>query len=411
MKKLLLSTLILSSISLFAQWQTTSIYSTGYDLSNAYGKVFASGVYSNDLNVTTDEGITWNSSNTGVPAAGINFGTFNGSQLYACKSNSVFVSSTGNNWSAMTCTLNSGYNVKSMAMNGSTVIAAVNYISLPLSCQTYYYNGSSWVPYGTSYSNKQFTCIRNLNGTIFAGSAGNLVLKSTDGGMTFSTSATGMPNANSFDKYIFCLGATSSAIFAGTQNGNIVRSTNNGTSWTTVKSYSTGSSSFDISDIYVSSTNKIMVACDSGFVYSSDNGTTWAKDNNGFAYSGSALYDQPSKITTSTNYIFVATKNGKVYRRLISEIFSGIKENTLVQVASKVYPNPATANVTIEADDLMFESACSVILTDVVGREVASAEMMAGKAKVNIAAFETGLYTYTIYSNKQSVAKGKLLVN
>lgn len=411
MKKLLLFLLSFSAVTSFGQWMPTAIYSTGYDCISAFGKVYSSGATSNNLDVSSDEGATWTPASTGFPSGGLYLGTTDGAKLYACRGNSIYSTTSANSWSAMSHTLTSGYNVKSMTVINGTVIAAVNYIFSPLSCQTYKFNGTSWVQYGTSYPNRQFTCIRNLNGNIFAGTSGNLVLKSTDGGMTFTSSSTGMPNTTGGDKYIFCLASNSNTLFAGTQNGNICRSTDNGSTWNTAHSISTGSTTIDISDLYVSSGNRIMAATDSGFIYSANNGLTWAKKNDGFTYLSGVLYDPLAKITTSTNYIFVATKNGKIYRRAMNEIFSGINEYNIPEVSSKAYPNPANGNVTIESDDLIFDTDCEIKLTDILGREVKSVEMKSGKSIINVAEFAEGVYSYTIYQKKLPVGKGKLVIN
>jgi hypothetical protein len=154
-----------------------------------------------------------------------------------------------------------------------------------------------------------------------------------------------------------------------------------------------------------------MVACDSGFYYSTNGGASFTKDNNGLTYSGGALQDPLGKVTASTNYIYAATKNGKIYRRLKNQFFSSINEISFNNIQSKVYPNPASETAIIDADDLMFENNCEVRINDILGREVSVTEMKNGKAKINLSSFNKGIYSYSIYHKNTSVGNGKLVMN
>lgn len=413
MKKLLLSILTIASLTAFSQWQSTSITSTGFDCISAFGNVYASGAITNACDVTTNDGATWTSSNTGYLSGGFGFGTFYNNALYACQNTTILVrTSASGNWSAMTNTFSAAQKVKSMTALTNTVMAAVNNISTGTSWRMYEYNGSAWVQRSANIAG-QAQCIRNLNGTIFAGTTNTYVLKSTDGGVTYTNSSIGITGSASFDKIINCLGATSTAIFAGTQGGKIWKSVNNGANWTGVYTIGNGSTSIDISDIYVLPNNNILVACDSGFVYSTDNGTTWQKDNTGLPKNASMRYDI-NRITVSsgtTPYIIASDKNGKIHRRLLSQIFSGVNEINPLVIESKVYPNPANDHATIEASELMPEKNCEVKVVDVLGREVSVIEMKNGKAELNLSSFAKGIYTYSVYNNKAVVSKGQLVVN
>lgn len=410
MKKLLLSILSIVTLTAFSQWQTTPITSTGYDVISGFGNVYAAGAVTNACDITTTDGATWSSSNTGY-APGLYFGTFYSNSLYACKGTTISVrtSATGP-WSAMTNTFSGNNNVMSMTAMTGTVLAGVNNI-VALNWRVSEYNGSAWVAKGASVSG-QVACIRNLNGTLFAGTTSTCVMKSNDAGATFTNSSTGISTAATFDRYINCLGATPTAIFAGTQGGRIWKSTNNGTSWTGVYNIGNGSNSIDISDIYVMSNNNILVACDSGFVYSIDNGTTWQKDNSGLSkISGRYTLNHITVSSGTTPYIIASQKNGAVMRRPLSQIFSGINEVAPVAVESKVYPNPSTDHITIASAQLEHETNCEVIVTDILGRNVVAIEMKNGEVQLNVTKFSKGIYSYTILNNKTEVSKGKLVVN
>jgi hypothetical protein len=251
-----------------------------------------------------------------------------------------------------------------------------------------------------------FTVIRGISGNLWAGTTATLVMKSTNAGSTFAASNGTLAPAS---LYAGSLGATSSAIFFGTNGGKIYKSTDGGNTWS--GSYNTGAgSSAGMNDIFITPSNAILVACDSGFVYSLD-GITWSKNNLGLAYSSGNLSDQLLRVTMSANNIIVSTKNGKVYYRPAAQVLAGIKEYEAASVESKAYPNPATDLVTISSTELLNEKNCEVIVTDVLGRNISTIEMKNGEAQFNVSKFSKGIYSYTVLNNKTAVSKGKLVVN
>lgn len=409
MKKLLLSLLAILSFNAYSQsqWTVTTIFSTGDDCFNAFGKVLAADLGTSTLDASSDNGSTWANSNTGIPSTGIKFGTLNGTILYGYYNDKIYQSTTGNNWTLMSGSqITTSDVIKSMCVVNGTVFATTSPLS-GISSKLFYLSGTTWT-LKQSFPSVIYTVIRPSGGTLWAGTTATLVMKSTNGGNTFTNSSGTLNPPNWYQKYVFSFGATNTGLFAGTYDGKIIRSLDGGTTWTTA--YNTGNgSTFAISDIFIMPNNNILVASDSGFVYSSDNGSTWGKSNLGFTYS---TFDyELAKVTANSTHIFVATKGGKIYRRLISQIFSGINENSLVSIESKVFPNPSSGNTTIQADELMNKENCSVKLHDVLGREIAEVEMLSGKANIDVDKFQKGLYTYTIYNKSHPVGKGKLLIN
>lgn len=408
MKKLLFSIISIVSLTTFSQsqWTVTSIYSTGEDCTVAFGKVLAADAGSNTLDASLDNGATWSSSNIGAPTTGLTFGVLNGPVLYGFTKNTIWQSTTGNNWSSMSSAISVSEVVKSMCVVGGTVFATASPIS-GSSSKIYELAGTTWV-LKQSIPGVIFTVIRPAGTTLWAGTTSTLVMKSTNGGVTFTNGSGSYNPPNWFSKYVFSFGATTTGLFYGTYDGKIMRSTDGGTTW--APSYNTGTgSTFAMSDIFVMPNNTILVACDSGFVYSADNGTSWIKNNLGLNYT---MFDyELGKVTANSTHIFIATKSGKIYRRLISQLLTGLNDVALMQIESNVFPNPSSGNTTIQADDLLNADNCSVKLNDVLGQEITEVEMHAGKASIYTDSFAKGLYTYTIYSNKQALGKGKLLVN
>ncbi len=409
MKKLLLSILSIASLTAFPQWQTTSIFSTGDDCYSAFGKAFISDGGSSSLDVSTDDGATWSPSNIGVPSSGLSFGDINSGTVYAYRNTSIYSSTTGNNWTAMnTSAINASEVIKDIAVIGTnSVFACTNPIS-GNGIKIYQLSGTTWnfkanVPTATAPLS---LCMKNMNSELWIGTTSTLSIKSTNGGSTWAACNGTLTSANWWDKYVLCLGATSTTLFMGTYGGRLVKSMDGGGTWSVGINISTGST-ISMSDVYVMSATNILVACDSGFYYSNNGGSSFQKDNTGLSAANKYL----TKITATSNYIIASTGNGVIVRRPLNQIFSGIKEFNPLVIESKVYPNPSNDFTTIEASDLMFDKNCEVKITDVLGREILVSEMKNGKTQINLSSFAKGIYTYSVYNNNTVVSKGKLVVN
>ncbi len=407
MKKLLLIILSIASFSAFSQWSATTIYSTGEDCYSAFGKALASDASSSSLSSSIDDGLTWGLSNTGVPSSGLSFGAINGGTLYAFRNTAIYQSTTGNNWTALTTSAISASDViRSMAVISGSVLAVTNPISGSGS-KFYQLNGSAFTLKSTM-TTTLVSIIRNMNGALWAGTTSTLNIKSANAGLTWSNANGTLAPSVWWDKYTESMGATATTLFCGNDGGLLYKSMNAGATWTVAYSIYTGVS-IPVSDIYVMSANNILVACDSGFVYSNDGGATFQKNNTGLNYANGENYLR--HITATANYIIASTSGGTVVRRPINQIFTGVSENKLLSIESKVYPNPANGFAIIEANDLILNDKCEVKLNDVLGREVGVFEMKEGRANLNLENFSKGLYTFSVYNNKIPVSKGKLVVN
>ncbi len=414
MKKTLLSLMGLLSLGLHAQWQSTS-NNTGGDVIAAFSGVYSSDVGGNGLHVSNDNGASWSNSNTGVPSAGLNFGLFYSNNLYAFRNNTVYTTSTGNNWTAMSGAFTSTDVIRSIAANGGTLFAG----SSPFSGNGYKifrYTGSTWTQVSSvsGAGSPILTHVRDggTSGTLFAGTTNSTVLKSTNAGVTFTPSSTGIPNTT-MDRFVSALATNGNTLFAGTSSGKIFRSTNGGSSWSQVYNIGDGISTFYINDIYIMSGNNILVASDSGFVYSSNGGTSWQKSNAGLNPSNYELIMR--KITVSPTHIIaaVATMVGtKIVRRPLGEVFTGasLLEHE-INVSSIVYPNPASEKIEIKSDALMFEENCKVSIYDIFGRMIHEYDLNNGHVEINTSLFANGLYSYLLSSNGLVVGQGKFLKN
>lgn len=208
------------SASSIAQWeQANGLYTgriwcltvKGTDLfaGGDNGKVFRS----------SDNGVTWQLANSGLPDAGINALISFGNNLFAGTSNfGVYISvDNGASWAEANSGVLPGYFVTSLVILGSN---------------------------------------------LFVGTT-NGVFRSTDNGASWQNAA---PLT---EQFVRSLAANSSHLFAGT-NGDVYVSTNNGDNWS-----ATNCPSSNISALAVSNTNLFAA---SGQVYlSTDNGANWTQ--------------------------------------------------------------------------------------------------------------------------------------
>lgn len=414
MKKLLLLVPALSCFTAFGQWVYTG-NNTSNDVTTAFGNVLSSdGLISgtNGLYASTDNGSTWANSNTGVPSGGLIFGTFNSGSLYAFKTNSVYVSTTGNNWSMQTSSMSASLTIKSMTSLSGSVIASASPNS-PVSFKIFQLNAGSWSLKSSPTNSAIVTCIRNLGGTLYAGTTASNVLKSTDAGMTWTGGLTGMPTENA-NKYVNCLAASGNTYYCGTIGGKIVRSTDAGTTWSTMYNIGDNNGFYGINDFYVHSSSSVFAATDSGFVYTLNGGNTWQRYNTGLNFGN--FENLMKRVTVNGAYVIAGvntSSSARIVRLPLSSIGlgTGINEQTIAQLENKVYPNPASENATIEVFGLAFDNNCFVKVYDVVGREVASLPLINGEAKINTQKFNAGLYSFTVSKGSTVVSKGKLMVN
>jgi len=414
MKKLLLSVLTSSCFASFGQWASTT-NNTCNDVTTAFGNALASdGLISgtNGLYASTDNGATWANSNTGVPSTGLIFGTFNSGSLHAFSGNSVYVSTTGNNWSFQTSSMSPSLTIKSMTSLSGSVLASASPNS-PVSFKIFQLNAGTWSLKSSPTNSAIVTSIRNLGGTLYAGSTNTSVLKSTDGGVTWTGGLTGMP-AESCNKYINCLASSGNTLFCGTIGGKIVRSTDAGATWVTMYNIGDNVGYYGINDFYIHSANAVFAATDSGFVYTINGGNTWARYNTGLNF---ANYENLMKrVTVSGAYVIAGvntSSNARVMRMPLSSIglAAGINEVVVGKLENKVYPNPTREFATIEVSDLKFENNCVVKIMDMLGREVAAVQLANGQAQFNSQQLTKGLYTFSVYKENIVVSNGKLMVN
>jgi len=223
--------------------------SNGYLIAGTYGGIFRS----------SDSGITWTASNTGLPASPwvLNVSTF-GSTVFCI----VFISASGT-YGRLYRSSNSGASWSLTGVPDSFFV-----ICPAVKGDTLY----------TFYATDDPT-----NGIIPAG-----IFRSTDNGATWQK--TGFPDS----VYVYAIFESGGAVIAGNDYPGIFRSIDKGVSWS--------------ADTTIQETIKSFTVC-GGAVFAGGAGL-WRSTDNGATWAHSTLTMQLSSVTTCDNKLFVSGGRG-----------------------------------------------------------------------------------------------------
>lgn len=295
---------------------------------------------------TTDGGASWNTINTGLPAASIDglaidpatpttvyagtassgvFKTTNGGGSWSATnagltnltvpalvvdpampaivyagtaSGGVFRSSDGgSSWSAANTGL-TNLNVRTLSID--PLNPAILYVSTPGGVFKTTDGGGSWVLMTTGLTDVAcaFAIDPTTSGTVYAGTATDGVFKSTNGGGSWTLMSSGLTDLNACALAI----DPPSTLYAGTNDG-VFTSTNGGASWT---ARSTGLTTLRVSRIAIDplALTTLYAGSDVGVFKSTDGGASWVARNSGLTnLSVRTIAVDP--VTPSTLYVGV----------------------------------------------------------------------------------------------------------
>jgi choice-of-anchor A domain-containing protein/uncharacterized repeat protein (TIGR01451 family) len=374
---------------LFTFGQGEIVYSLAYSGNTIYAGTWGGKIYK-----STDGGKTWTVINGGMTVSFIWSLNISGGVLFAATEQGVF-KYNGTTW---TLTSLSGKDVHALTSFNGTLYAGTWGFGVFKSTNL----GSTWTEINNGFNG--FLAIQALtvngSGHVFAGTAGGGVFKSTDG-----------TNWNKLDcpyNIIWSLATTSSSLFVGTYGDGLYKSNDGGMSFTKVTSLSVAyvySMAVDLSGkIYVSSlTNGVYV--------SSDNGSTWNSLGMG-GFGVSAMIVNPN-----SNDVYVGTKAGQLYKinanynaTDVNDSISTPKEFKLAQN----YPNPFNPSTTIEFV-VPSSGIYSLRVYNVIGQEVANlieSELASGLHKVHFDAskLSSGMYIYKLTGSNVNLTRKMLLM-
>lgn len=274
---------------------------------------------------SSNDGVNWNSSSTGITSSSI-FGLYeqNGTIYAGGNLNSLYSSNDGVNWSVIPPSNPAG-TVTAIYKSGSNLLYGTNSNSgIRVSSD----NGASWSIANGGNNESIMPNFLEYNGNLFVSTYTD-VFKSNDNGLNWTALSAPIPSGTktTLTKGTNCLLLS---VYGGANNG-IFRSTDDGVTWTKVHSGAMNR---------VQVINGIAFAGGAGVFQSDDDGLTWTNITgtgilNGAIVQCFALFN--NKLFIGTHYyVYSSDFNGST---------SGLEN--LEHEKITCYPNPATDKITL----------------------------------------------------------------
>lgn len=285
----------------FAQWTRTR--GPGGDrvdiVATDGSKVFAvSGV---NVFVSTDDGISWMESDSGLIGSVSSF-VFFGTRIYAGSDSGVFLSTDdGKSWRDV----NSGIvnkDISSLAAAGTQLLAGVGNSNL-IYCSSD--SGKSWYfPRNSGLKGSAINALASKGEIVYAATRGGGLLRSANYGGDWVEADSGIQVLSGVD----FLAGSGNSLYAGVTLAGLFRSTDDGAYWTEIAS---GLTDAGVRSLAVNGTG-LFVGTDAGVYCSTDNGETWMKADSGLTASGSGVSVRSLCIAPDSgrNIVFAQTANG-----------------------------------------------------------------------------------------------------
>jgi photosystem II stability/assembly factor-like uncharacterized protein len=384
----------------FSQWVATTPAGTNIRClaSNSTG-VFA-GTFAEGIYLSTDDGTTWTTVNSGLNNKNVQSIAANGSNVFAATyGGGVFFSSdNGSSWSEVNNGLTSLFTLSLALYPPSSVYVGTDG-GLLLSGD----NGSNWTEAGKFGTGNSVGNILCTGSAVFAAivTYNGGVYRSTDLCQTWTDITAGVTGNN-----VRALAYNNSNLYAGTAYNGIYRSTDNGDNWIACNSDLTG----DVHAV-IPYNSYLFAASGHGFFISTNNGKNWLNKSTGLSnsYVGSLIIHN--------NYLFAGCGDGWIWKRPLSEI-TGIKnDNSDLPSAfflDQNFPNPFNPTTTI-GYSIPTTSGVVISIYNILGEKVAglvNEEKSAGyyQMKWNASNFPGGIYLYELRAGSYFQVKKLLLI-
>jgi photosystem II stability/assembly factor-like uncharacterized protein len=294
---------------------------------------------------STDSGATWTAVNNGLPnnVVGGNsaelfaaYGDLYVSTTYPFNEPMVYKSSdNGNRWSVVgsTCFKNNQPALAFAAAGGYVFAGLGSYSSVFRTAN----GGTSWEPAKNGLANSAVLSLMKQNERLYAGSQEGLYY-STDKGAHWTEMANGLRAGLP----ITTMEQNGSNIFLGTDGWGVYRSTDNGANWFPINNGLNGLYSENINELFFAN-NTLFAATWEGVYKSTDNGSSWIHSSKGLPKQFDGFVETKALasiggilyVGTSLNKIYKSTDNGAIWT------FSG---NGISTYASTIYDILSTGN-------------------------------------------------------------------
>lgn len=234
--------------------------------------------------------------------------------------------------------------------------------------------GATWVAYQTG-----LTDFSGNNATTGNGTSGNVHFTTTTSGLLLKTVTTGSTTNHSYAR-----------TFATTSNG--------GQTWSPFVTFTGTRPILN----YIPGTTTIVATSQAtpvGTSISTDNGTTWTDlEPTGVTQRGAADF-----LNASTGWCAGFSDGDPLGTLGIFKLTNPLANQSFTTSSFKVYPNPATSNVTISATDI---DAYQLSVTDLSGKVVMAKSLNGIENNVDVSTLSSGAYFFTLSSgNKKETVK------
>jgi photosystem II stability/assembly factor-like uncharacterized protein len=349
----------------FSQWtQISEGMGSNRNVSSLAGTgnyLFAGCISGGGVFRSSDNGVSWQSVNSGLFNLNIKFLYYNNNILFAGTfGNGIFFSTNfGDNWYSASSGLTNLYVNYIYYSSGFLYAGTSDTLNNSGGVYISGNNGSNWNFIGLAGFSVN-ALLKNGNyliaGTAFKGNSGGFY-RTTNNGINWSLSNSGLPGFGIEVNYISADGAN---IYAGTGNG-VYASNNYGSTWESI--------SIQLSQVKVYSIalyNFIFFAGTGNGVFLSTNyGANWIEKNQGFPVNVIV-----NSLLINGNNILAGTKENSVWKRNISEsiiinkISDAIPEKTFL---NQNYPNPFNSKSKIKFD-INKKSEVKITIYDLEGK-------------------------------------------
>jgi photosystem II stability/assembly factor-like uncharacterized protein len=310
---------------------------------------------------STNGGTTWtlwNSTLTGSPPVLIDP---TNTQVIYCGGSEAKSTDGGATWTSFS----SGFSGGTVSINGlafdlqnTQIIYAATSAGLSMSSN----GGGSWSSVLASSGGCPSVAVDTINASnVYVMLSTGGILKSTDGGTSWSAANTGFPLG-----FGVCLSidpVTPTTLYAGTSGTGVYKTTNGATSWS---SSSTGTGAAVVSGFESAvafdpvTTSNVYVATGAGIFKSTDGGSTWTGMNSGLSsFNATSVALAPSSPSTLyavvNNQVFLSTNSGTSW----SSASSGITNNVTWVVVDTVSASVAYAGGSTTSTPILWKTTNS----------------------------------------------------
>ncbi|MER3523751.1 MAG: hypothetical protein C4326_06690 [Ignavibacteria bacterium] len=362
----------------------------------------------NGVFLSTNNGASWTSINTGLTNAAVETLAYLGTDLYVGGFSGVFRSTdNGANWFSASTGLPAATTMQTFAVLGSTI-----FVGSSAGVHRSTNNGANWTLMNSGLGTGAAQMLAVSGSNLYA--AGNGLYLSTKQGTSWTSIGTGITSTSI--KGIAFIGTD---IFVGTQTAGIFRSTNNGSSWTQMN---TGLTSTSVNSL-ASLGNNLIAGIGFGVYVSQNRGANWTTINTGFPTNLGLFFPIIYTLTPvprGANFtLFAGTAGLDLWRRPSTEITSvNITSSTAPEtfVLEQNYPNPFNPTTTIEFQipNITPKTHVTLKVYDVLGREVRTLvdeNLSAGTYETTFHAdgLASGVYVYRLAGGGFTAAQRMIL--